>query len=63
MPDIKPLSNLQSISTSQTHIITADCPSQTGTVDVVTRFLFEKGFYINEFTPLMIQMKSDFLSV
>ena len=40
MPDIKPI--------PQTHIITADCPSQTGTVDVVTRFLFEKGFYIND---------------
>jgi len=33
---------------SKTHIITADCPSQPGTVDVVTRFLFEQGFYINE---------------
>jgi len=32
----------------QTHIITASCPSQPGTVDVVTRFLFEQGFYINE---------------
>lgn len=31
-----------------THIITADCPSQLGTVDAVTRFLYEKGFYINE---------------
>ena len=35
-------------STPQTHIITANCPSQPGTVDVVTRFLFEQGFYINE---------------
>ena len=35
-------------STAQTHIITANCPSRPGTVDVVTRFLYEKGFYINE---------------
>lgn len=34
--------------TSKTYIITASCPSQPGTVDVLTRFLFEKGFYINE---------------
>jgi len=34
--------------TPQTHIITASCPSQPGTVDVVTRFLFEQEFYINE---------------
>ncbi len=40
MSDIKPV--------SQTHVITASCPSQPGTVDVVTRFLFEQGFYINE---------------
>ena len=40
MPDITPV--------TQTHILTADCPSQPGTVDVVTRFLFEQGFYINE---------------
>lgn len=32
----------------ETHIITASCPSRPGTVDVVTRFLFKKGFYINE---------------
>ena len=35
-------------STAQTHIITSNCPSRPGTVDVVTRFLYEKGFYINE---------------
>lgn len=35
-------------SMSQTHVITANCPSQTGTVDVVTRFLYEQGYYINE---------------
>jgi formyltetrahydrofolate deformylase len=40
MSDITPV--------SQTHVITASCPSQPGTVDVVTRFLFEQGFYINE---------------
>lgn len=40
MPDINPA--------PQTHILTADCSSQPGTVDVVTRFLFEQGFYINE---------------
>ncbi|NRA69437.1 MAG: formyltetrahydrofolate deformylase [Gammaproteobacteria bacterium] len=34
--------------TSQTHIITAHCPSQPGTVDVVTRYLYQQGFYINE---------------
>ena len=33
---------------SQTHIITANCPSRPGTVDVVTRFLYEQGLYINE---------------
>ncbi|WP_281558134.1 formyltetrahydrofolate deformylase [Thalassomonas sp. RHCl1] len=32
----------------QTHILTADSPSQPGTVDVVTRFLYQQGFYINE---------------
>jgi formyltetrahydrofolate deformylase len=32
----------------QTHVITADYPSRSGTVDVVTRFLFKQGFYINE---------------
>jgi formyltetrahydrofolate deformylase len=40
MSDIKPV--------PQTHIITASSPSQPGTVDVVTRFLYEQGFYINE---------------
>ncbi|MFB1015337.1 MAG: formyltetrahydrofolate deformylase, partial [Alteromonadaceae bacterium] len=40
MPDTNPV--------AQTHIITADCPSQPGTVDVVTRFLYEQGFYISE---------------
>jgi len=35
-------------SAAQTYIITADCPSRTGTVDVVTRFLFEQQCYINE---------------
>jgi len=40
MSDINPV--------PQTHIITADCPSQPGTVDVVTRFLYEHGFYISE---------------
>ncbi len=40
MSDINPV--------PQTHVITASCPSQPGTVDVVTRFLFEQGFYINE---------------
>jgi formyltetrahydrofolate deformylase len=40
------MSNIKPVS--QSHIITANCPSQPGTVDVVTRFLFEEGFYINE---------------
>ena len=40
------MSNRKAVSPS--HIITASCPSQPGTVDVVTRFLFEQGFYINE---------------
>ncbi|WP_036819449.1 formyltetrahydrofolate deformylase, partial [Photobacterium sanctipauli] len=31
-----------------TYILTANCPSQVGTVDVVTRFLFEFDFYITE---------------
>ena len=35
-------------SSAQTYIITADGPSRTGTVDVVTRFLFEQQCYINE---------------
>lgn len=29
-------------------ILTAQCPSQLGTVDVVTRFLKESGCYITE---------------
>lgn len=33
---------------SQSQIITASCPSQPGTVDVVTSYLYEQGFYINE---------------
>ncbi|WP_289032228.1 formyltetrahydrofolate deformylase [uncultured Paraglaciecola sp.] len=32
----------------QTQIITASCPSLLGTVDVVTRYLYENGFYITE---------------
>ncbi|MGB1296675.1 MAG: formyltetrahydrofolate deformylase [Psychrobium sp.] len=32
----------------QAQIITADCPSQPGTVDVLTRYLYVSGFYINE---------------
>ena len=40
------MSDIKSIP--QTHIITADCISKPGTVDVVTRFLFKQGFYINE---------------
>ncbi|RBW42620.1 formyltetrahydrofolate deformylase [Psychromonas sp. B3M02] len=31
-----------------TYVITADCPSRSGTVDVVTRFLVEQSCYINE---------------
>jgi len=31
-----------------TQIITASCPSQPGTVDIVTRYLYKQGFYINE---------------
>lgn len=33
---------------SQTQIITASCPSRLGTVDVVTRYLYNNGFYITE---------------
>ncbi|MGF1729687.1 formyltetrahydrofolate deformylase [Photobacterium kasasachensis] len=33
---------------SATYILTASCPGQSGTVDVVTRFLREFGCYINE---------------
>ena len=33
---------------AHTQIITASCPSQSGTVDVITRYLNEQGFYINE---------------
>ena len=29
-------------------IITASCPSRPGTVDIVTRYLYKQGFYINE---------------
>jgi len=32
----------------QAQIITADCPSQPGTVDVLTRYIYESNFYINE---------------
>lgn len=31
-----------------TWILTADCPSRLGTVDAVTRFLFEQGCYVTE---------------
>jgi formyltetrahydrofolate deformylase len=31
-----------------TWILTADCPSKLGTVDVVTRHLFEQGCYVTE---------------
>lgn len=31
-----------------TWILTADCPSVLGTVDAVTRFLFEQGCYVTE---------------
>jgi formyltetrahydrofolate deformylase len=31
-----------------TWILTADCPSMLGTVDVVTRYLFEQGCYVTE---------------
>ncbi|MFT6898132.1 MAG: formyltetrahydrofolate deformylase [Paraglaciecola sp.] len=33
---------------AQTQIITASCPSLPGTVDVVTRYLYQHGFYITE---------------
>ena len=42
---------LTTANTSQlahTQIITASCPSQPGTVDVFTSYLYEQGFYINE---------------
>ena len=29
-----------------TWILTADCPSVLGTVDAVTRYLFEQGCYV-----------------
>lgn len=35
-------------SSVPTYVITADCPSRSGTVDVVTRFLVEQSCYINE---------------
>ncbi len=31
-----------------TYILTANCPSRSGTVDVITRFLFESGCYVTE---------------
>ena len=31
-----------------TWILTADCPSVLGTVDAVTRYLFEQGCYVTE---------------
>ena len=31
-----------------TWILTAECPSVLGTVDAVTRFLFEQGCYVTE---------------
>lgn len=34
--------------TPDTWILTAQCPSLLGTVDVVTRFLFEQGCYVTE---------------
>lgn len=40
------LSSLQ--QSAQTQIITASCPSLPGTVDVVTGYLYQHGFYITE---------------
>jgi len=47
----------------QTHIITTDCPSRPGTVDVVTRFLFKQGFYINEIHSFVDTNENHFLYV
>lgn len=33
---------------AQNQIITASCPSRPGTVDVVTSYLYQQGYYINE---------------
>ena len=33
---------------SALQIFTASCPSQPGTVDVITRYLYDGGYYINE---------------
>jgi formyltetrahydrofolate deformylase len=42
--------SLETVKSSNQHIqiITASCPSQPGTVDVITRYLYESNFYINE---------------
>ena len=41
-------SNSRLDQSAQTQIITASCPSVPGTVDVVTRYLYEHEFYITE---------------
>ncbi|WP_244182867.1 hypothetical protein [Pantoea wallisii] len=43
-------------------IITAQCPSKLGSVDVVTRFLKEQCCYINEQHTSMISVPDAFLS-
>ncbi|WP_019613034.1 formyltetrahydrofolate deformylase [Psychromonas ossibalaenae] len=42
------LSQVQQSQLSDTQIITASCPSRPGTVDIVTRYIYQQGFYINE---------------
>lgn len=40
--------NIEQQQLVNTQIITASCPSQPGTVDIVTRYLYKQGYYINE---------------
>jgi len=45
-----------------TWILTADCPSVLGTVDAVTRFLFEQGCYVTEHHSFDDRLSGAFLS-
>ncbi|WP_434361539.1 formyltetrahydrofolate deformylase [Parasalinivibrio latis] len=43
-----------------TYILTANCPSRSGTVDVLTRFLFESGCYVTELNSFDDAMEQRF---
>lgn len=50
-------------NSTQTWILTAHCPSVSGTVDVVTRYLASVGHYINEIQSFDDRATGQFLFV